>query len=72
MGYNIGKCLAMDQTTDSLTAYVLAWQGLNVVQWGRNLNAVHIKGGRYYLQIVTKIKIFNLDRTVYKEIKGEV
>ncbi len=24
MGYNIGKCLAMNQTADSLTAYVLA------------------------------------------------
>lgn len=62
MGYNIGKCLAMDQTTDSLTAYVLAWQGLNVVQWGKKLNAVHAKGGRYYLQIVIIIE-YKMDAT---------
>lgn len=55
MGYNIGKCLAMNQTTDSLTAYVLAWQGLNVVQWEKDLNVVHTKDGRFYLQIVTII-----------------
>ncbi len=64
MGYNIGKCkcLAMNQTADSLTAYVLAWQGLNVVQWGKDLNAVHIKGGRYYLQIVIIIE-YKMDAT---------
>ncbi len=62
MGYNIGKCLAVDQTADSLTAYVLAWQGLNVVQWGKDLNAVHIKGGRYYLQIVIIIE-YKMDAT---------
>ena len=56
MGYNIGKCSAINQTADNLTAYVLAWQGLNVVQWGKKLNAVHIKGGRCYLQIVITIK----------------
>ena len=47
--------MAMDQTTDSLTAYVLAWQGLNVVQWEKDLNVVHTKDGRFYLQIVTII-----------------
>ncbi len=62
MGYNIGKCLAMNQTADSLTAYVLAWQGLNMVQWGKDLNAVHIKGGRYYIQIVIIIE-YKMDAT---------
>lgn len=62
MGYNIGKCLAMNQTADSLTAYVLAWQGLNVVQWGKKLNTVHTKGGRYYLQIVIIIE-YKMDAT---------
>ncbi len=54
--------MAMNQTADSLTAYVLAWQGLNVVQWGKKLNAVHAKGGRYYLQIVIIIE-YKMDAT---------
>ena len=44
MGYNIGKCLAVDQTADSLTAYVLTWQGLNVVQWGKKPKCCKYKG----------------------------
>lgn len=54
--------MAMNQTADSLTAYVLAWQGLNMVQWGKDLNAVHIKGGRYYIQIVIIIE-YKMDAT---------
>ena len=44
MGYNIGKCLAMDQTTDSLTAYVLAWQGLKRGSMGKEAKCCTRKG----------------------------